>query len=311
MKYSYKDSNAVVYAMITQLCNLSCPHCDVYKLQDNWNKEKFLDQLRKFNGGIVIFGGECSLYPDRIRLLLDDPIINEKVNTITTNLTILDNELLELYKRIPSIGTSWNPDRFTPEQYEIWMNNIKQIKEIDKSVGIIITLTDSLFEYDFNKFLSMLYQLDEFENVTNIKFESLVSPTVDRMYFRRADDFLSKLYDEWNFRIELFNIRRVQDHFFDCGMVKHLYPDGIMKTGCSHIGAPIIYSGDCLMCENASKCKPCQLQKYCTVPYNFAKKVYRDIGNGKIKPLDQFSETKLDLEEIKNVINQRAHSEIY
>lgn len=295
------DTNKIMYALVTKKCNLSCNHCDVYRLEDDWNEEKFLDTLRKHDGLIIIFGGECSLYPERIRLLMEDPDIKHKISSISTNLLILNDELIQYYKKIKYIGTSWNPGRFTDIQYETWIDNIKKLS--DCNIGILITLTDSLFEYDFDKFMNILYELDDTNNVVDIKFEHYVGPGTDRSYFRLSDDFLCKVYDNWNMKMKLDNIIRVQRHYNDCSRVQHLNPDGGIHIGCCH-AEPISFSNDCLLCGNVDRCKPCQLQKYCTVPYNFTKKVYDDIENGKIKAIDCFSETKLDLEEIRNVINR-------
>lgn len=296
------DYRKRLYALITRRCNLTCPHCDVYKLKDDFNEEKFLSYLHKYDGRIILFGGECSLYPNRIKLLLNDDEINYKIESATTNLVILNDELIECYKQIKHLGTSWNPGRFTDYQYNKWMENIHELSKYEKiTTGVLITLTDSLFEYDFDKFLHILNRLDREGNINNIKFENFVGPGTDRSYFRRSDEFLCKLYDHWNwnFKMRFETIDRVLSHYMDCSFVEHLNPDGSVETGCAHI-APIQASMDCLLCENNSICKPCQLQQYCTMPYNFIKKVYEDIDSGKLSVPEYLTKyQRLNLDEVK------------
>ena len=293
-----------VYCLLTKRCNLSCKHCDVYKYEDNWNQKKFVDTLRNIDGKFILFGGECSLYPERIKLLLEDDIIKNRIKSVSTNLLILNDEILTFWRTIGNIGTSWNPNRFNDIQYQLWLNNLKVLSKYSNDINItlLIVLEDSLFTYDFDKFINMLKELDNMNIFKSVKFEPYVGSTSDRNYFIRSDNFLSKLYDHWNFNMILDNIERAQINFFNCSKTYHVDPDGTLHIGCAH-EETITYSNDCLTCENNSICRPCQLQKFCTVPYNFTKKVYNDIESGKLKPVPGYEHHKLNLEVIKNVIN--------
>ena len=58
-----------VYAMVTTNCNLGCPHCDIKNDNaDNWVAEAFINQLNAADHNII-FGGEPSLYMDRVKTI--------------------------------------------------------------------------------------------------------------------------------------------------------------------------------------------------------------------------------------------------
>ena len=61
------NENSHLYALLTQNCNLQCPHCMIYNntKEDFFNEERFLDVLRNWKGDITLFGGEPTLYRDR------------------------------------------------------------------------------------------------------------------------------------------------------------------------------------------------------------------------------------------------------
>ena len=55
-----------LYAVLTNQCNLSCPHCDIKSSElDDYNKELFLNAIKEFDGNIILFGGEPTLYKNR------------------------------------------------------------------------------------------------------------------------------------------------------------------------------------------------------------------------------------------------------
>ena len=106
-----------LYALLTRHCNLSCPHCNVKYPVEEFNEDKFIDQLRLYNNGtIIFFGGEPTLYQDRLLRVANDEIIKTKKRSITTNLINLNDDLINLYHDIGSVATSWNPNRFDSEQ---------------------------------------------------------------------------------------------------------------------------------------------------------------------------------------------------
>ena len=98
----------ILYAMPTSLCNLSCPHCEIRTHHESYNEDRFLDEFRRWDGDVIIFGGEPTLFRDRLLNIIGDP----KIISITTNLLNLDDELIQYYNRI-HVSTSWNKSRFT------------------------------------------------------------------------------------------------------------------------------------------------------------------------------------------------------
>lgn len=264
--------NKKLYALVTRQCNLSCPHCDVKNIEDDYNEKLFLEQLEQFDGYIILFGGECSLYPERLfELYYNHPIIQRKVRSISTNLIILDDKLLTLYQIIGSIGTSWNPHRFTHNEYRTWLYNINKIEGTKINVGALITLTDDLFEINIDNFINMISTWND-RVIQNINFEYNIADTSTPEYFERADNWLCELYNKWNSKIKIKNIDMVKNWYRDCSNVFSLYPNGELKSGCPHkmeMHVPI----ECYTCERSQICRPCQLQKYCAFPKKFAKLV--------------------------------------
>ena len=88
------DTIKTIYLMITTNCNLNCPHCDIKTNgKDNWDKEAILNKLSSKDHNII-FGGEPSLYIDRIIS------VSDYCSSISTNLLYLPEKLLNLYDGI-------------------------------------------------------------------------------------------------------------------------------------------------------------------------------------------------------------------
>ena len=97
-----------LYVIPTYHCNLKCPHCELHLRDDNFN-ESFYDVLSNNNIDLgVLFGGEPTLYRDRLIKCLK----TNKIHSISTNLIKLDNELISLLKsqypnvKIVQLGSS-------------------------------------------------------------------------------------------------------------------------------------------------------------------------------------------------------------
>ena len=116
--YPNEINDDMAYAMITTRCNLSCPYCDIKSKDDGWDQDKFMETIRNFNGWILLFGGEPTLYIDRLEhVMYSDPIVSKKIKSITTNLMILNDRTKKVFKDLISGATSWNPSRFTKDEY--------------------------------------------------------------------------------------------------------------------------------------------------------------------------------------------------
>lgn len=259
----------MVYALLTRQCNLSCPHCDVKNIEDTFDREKFLDQLLKFNGDIVLFGGEPTIYRDRLFDVVNEcKKAGKHIKSISTNLMILDSQLVELYKTFDGVATSWNPNRFNNIQYSIWIHNCKTLS----SVGgirptILVTLDNDLLDMGVDEFLKVVDDWDS-SMFNQLKLEYYCGDTTPE-YFERVDDFLCEVYNKWRSNIKNTIVEDTKHWWKDCSGTYTIYPDGTMTNKCSHNVLPTVPT-ECYTCERADICKPCVLQMHCSFPKKFA-----------------------------------------
>lgn len=259
-----------LYAIPTWNCNLNCPHCAIKNRKDNFNEIKFISELNSFDGRIVLFGGECTSNLKRMISIFNNnhEYGRSKISSVSTNLINLSDEILNIYKQLDSIATSWNPNRFNQKEYDIWMKHCKVISENNINYIIMITLTDDLFSMNINDFISMMKTWD-LPNLKQIKFEHYVGPEATPDYFERADEWLCKIYKLWNLNAKFGMVERVCNWKFNCSNIYSLLPDGTLINQCPHMLEYHIPE-ECFTCERANKCRPCRLQKYCSYPKKLA-----------------------------------------
>ena len=264
--------NRQIYAMLTNNCNLSCPHCDIKSSDDGYNEEAFIDALNKAEGRIVLFGGEPTLYRDRLIKILS---LN-KASSISTNLTTkLDDEIISHLKKL-SIGSSWNLNRFSPAEYQAWLNNLKILDENGMGCTVLITLTEDLIEHDINEFINLVKDWDKsFPSIKSIMFEQLVDTDKSNEFYIRVDDWLCEVHKLWesnNIKINNMIVDKLKNWYCDCSQTFTLHPNGEITNGCPH-NTSIYVAGECLSCPDSDKCRPCRLQQYCTYPKKLAQLV--------------------------------------
>lgn len=265
-----------LYAIPTTHCNLNCNHCYIKNSPETYNREKFIEVLNSFIGEIILFGGEPTIYKDRMFDVINDNLssINSLIGSISTNLMILDDDLITLYKRIKYVSTSWNPTRFKPDEYQTWLSNCKRLSDNDIRYIIMVTLTDDLLSLTPREFLDITLAWKT-PNVKLIKFEHYVGDTGPE-YFTNVDAWLCKLYKEWDSPIKFEMIDRVSCWNFNCNEVYTLFPDGTIVNSCPHNIKAIVPS-ECLTCERANECRPCKLQPYCSYPKQLAKLINEEV----------------------------------
>lgn len=262
----------VLYAIPTKLCNQSCPHCNIKDTVDNYNEEAFLRQLRGFDGHVTLFGGEPTLFPDRLMKAL----ATEKVESITTNLMTLNDELIAEYKDL-YVATSWNDDRFVSNQYNTWLANLKRLEANDITCLVLITLTDGLIKSNINEFMRMIrLWAREYKAIDSILFEHLITDNKDQEFYERVDDWLCRIYRMWDVEIQNQIVDKLNNWQHDCTGIATLYPDGRVALGCPHQSQMYVPSS-CLTCSEVSKCRPCRLQQHCTYPKKLAKLVKSNV----------------------------------
>ena len=268
--------NKILYALPTMKCNLHCPHCFIKDTPETFDREKFLSVLNNFEGSIVMFGGEVTSNLDRFYDIYESNMIDgkSKISSVSSNLIVLNDKLISIYKSINSVSTSWNALRFTNAQYELWKSNCKRLSCNGIRHRIMVTLTEDLLEWDVEAFLD---KAKEWITTTlrDIKFEHYVGDSTSPEYFERVDKWLCELYSKWNIATKMEISERVLNWSYDCSEIYTLYPDGTVKNECPHASArytPI----ECFECSRVETCRPCRLQKYCSYPKRFAELVKAD-----------------------------------
>lgn len=254
-----------LYAILTQLCNLDCSHCDIKKKKETTNKNLFLKQLNKNWEHIILFGGEPTL---NLNLLKETYSL---ADSISTNLCYdLNSDLIYMLNSL-SVSTSWNPNRFSPSQYTLWIKNVKQLRD---RPHLLITLTPDLI-YDNNDFFLLLNSWDGY--FSSIEFEQLSGANLSQDYYIDVDKWLLALYEKWNLaHTKCLTFERAKNGWlFLCGENYTLYPSGILKKGCPQ------YRGEtprkeCLSCAFSYNCVPCILQKQCTRPNLLIRRIQDD-----------------------------------
>ena len=264
-----------VYVIPSYKCNLNCPHCNIHLKEDTLNKEQFLQTLMDFDADHkVLFGGE----PTLDKPLLREILATGEINSISTNLVKLDKELIKLFKIYNlDIATSWNPHRFTPNQYKAWLDNLRWLSNKDLSCLVLITLTEDLLAYNYEDFKKMLDVWNKIPAIFGVKFEYLVDPQAKPDLNFRADKWLCKLYKDWRWSFTFYNVKDIKEGYIcDCSEVYTLPPSGIIQKGCPNFYNFNIIE-ECLSCPLAGICKPCPLQRNCAFP----KELYKLISGDK------------------------------
>ena len=264
-----------LYALLTNHCNLACPHCMIKNERDDevFNKAKFMHVLNNWKGSITLFGGEPTLYLDRFFSAIE----TNNISSISSNLLILNEDIIEVYRDIP-VATSWNLYRFTKEQYNLWMKNLETLNNHNlEGIWVLITITEDLINYDLTEFMKVIKRLDKLNCVEAIKFEQLVDSSKPKEFYEKCDDWLCKIYYLWRKeKIRLINSieREVCNWNKECANEYTLYPDGKLIRRCPEY-LDIKICEECLSCEYSNICTPCRLQQHCTFP----KKLYNLIKN--------------------------------
>ena len=264
-----------LYAILTKHCNLQCPHCTLhFTKEEKYNEELFLSKIQSFDGPITLFGGEPTLYPDRLIKVLS----MKKKFSLSTNLLYLNDEILENIKTIP-IATSWNLSRFNLMQYNRWLTNLKVLNDNGvNDVLVLITMMEDLIDYPLFKFLEVIKYWDiSYKAISRIRFEYLIDPSKNKKFYEKCDDWLCKVHDRWNFNIinDIETSLKNDDYIHLCRDEYTLYPNGKLIRRCPQ-KEKIQFLEECLSCEYSNICTPCRLQNHCTFP----KKLYKKIKEG-------------------------------
>lgn len=134
--------------MLTDSCNLHCPHC--YKKPEDTvcDIEKIKKFITDYNIKVIkIFGGEPLLSKNLnvLKELLDYCDANSILYYTTSNLTFeLTEDLEKIIRKFLFLGTSFNYRRWSNDsQYNLWLDNCKKISNY-KPLSCAYTLDKDL-----------------------------------------------------------------------------------------------------------------------------------------------------------------------
>lgn len=165
-----------LYLTITNECQLRCPHCykDDYGLSIfNLNDVKSIIEKYPDIEYIILYGGEPLLekYTYKVIPVLNYLKENKKIVSCVSNLCfdeLSHNQEVIIYG-VDNLSTSWNPSRFTDEQYNKWLSNVKKISE-KRDIHLLVTLANDLISIDYKEVYD---KLEKFPFKT-IKFEPYI-----------------------------------------------------------------------------------------------------------------------------------------
>lgn len=265
-----------LYAVPWYNCNLSCPHCHVKNRKVEQNYNKFFNTLlqNSDNYFVTLFGGEPTLYYPKFEQIIS----NCNVDSVSTNLVALTPEDTQnllaplLYQHDVDVATSWNDKRFKNESQEkLWFNNVKILCNENVDVLVLITLTQSLLEGEIR---DVLHKLDMMEGVGVSKF--LFEPYIGSNECNKlADEWLCKFHDMYKGNMwNLLAHRMMTGYNCNCDDIFTLEPDGKIRRGCpdSLITTPT-FCDECMTCKRNMECRPCKLQKTCSFPKEYARRL--------------------------------------
>lgn len=269
-----------LYLIPTMQCNLHCPHCFIAGTPEVFNKDKFIEQMNSFNGTLSLFGGEVTSNIERMKFIIsnNDKYGINKIGSVSTNLIFLDDYLLEYYKKINSIATSWNPNRFhSPYLFNQWINNLKVIQDNDIKHTILVTLTSDLISMNKDEFFDKISKFDSSKSI--IRFEHYVG-NVESDHFGKCDDWLCEIYSNWNLNSKFGMEDHICKWMYNCNEIYTLFPDGKIINRCPH-NLPSVIPDECYNCERIEICQPCRLLKFCSFPHKLNKLIQERRKNEK------------------------------
>jgi organic radical activating enzyme len=162
----YRLEDGVFY--ITNVCNLTCDHCESYNnrnfkghflwedYEDKWKEWSRLVHLERIN----IHGGEPITNPDLINWAknLKQLWPDASEHYVSSNGTLLSNKI-DLARKVIELGWSFDVVAHDPDHYQQILNNIKEMLLIyDYNVSMVDPLTNR-FEFrnkENNKLLASL-----------------------------------------------------------------------------------------------------------------------------------------------------------
>ena len=261
-------------------CNLKCPHCTLRNITTKMDLNKILetiDYINQYNTNIVydLFGGEPLLLSDSTLDLIYERIKSHTYHISTNLLAYNPSSKIQdkILRNAEYIDTSWNPLRFTEEQYKLWIKNVRRLQSLNIKLEFMITLTDDLItNYSPEEF----YQLILFWKPYGLTLDFLIGKETN---IEKINDWLVDLYRIWNCETIFGIAERIKNTikyntiYRDCSNNYTLLPDGKIKQYCPY-HEKTEKNLDCIYCSYYNICRGvCPIQSQCTFP----KKLYEYI----------------------------------
>lgn len=261
-----------VYICPSFSCNLNCPHCYLKNLPFHFDIEKvlktisFISDKAGSNVFFDLFGGEPLLIS--LPVLKDIVYLMKKKRfVISTNLLKLKEEHLELFHNAEWINTSYNPKRFSLEQFSLWKKNLKILNENSIKINLMNTLTSDYIKEETSDRLCNF--LNDFR-IYSIDFDYLIGknyPDSDSVC-----NFLIDLYNNWNTNCKFNIVESIRESissktvFKDCSNTYTILPNGKIKNGCAYCQGEKIRI-ECKLCDCYDFCNgACRLTEQCSFP---------------------------------------------
>jgi MoaA/NifB/PqqE/SkfB family radical SAM enzyme len=175
----------VVVWNCTKTCNLKCMHCYAnsdskkYEGELSTNEAKALiNDFHEFRVPVILFsGGEPLLREDLFELI--EHARNHKIrSTISTNGTIIDNDVARRIKQsgvgyvgisLDGIGSKHDEFRRTKGCFDKALNGIRNCREVNQKVGVRFTINS----HNYNQ-LEDIFHLIKEEKINRVCFYHLV-----------------------------------------------------------------------------------------------------------------------------------------
>lgn len=255
-----------LYAIPNYECNLDCLYCKLKDKRIKYDSERFLEAINNFDGEIILFGGEPTLYSDRFKAIIN----TGKISSITSNIVDISEDCV-YDSRHNRIATTFRPSNK-------WIDNLKKISRInDYGIRILFTLTDELLHNNPGNIINSLLFLKNNEcNIDSVLFEQLLDPNKTESFYEEVDKWLYNIHFVYGIEdlgIQSVIVDQILDGWhFDCRNVYTLEPDGTIKPGCPQREQYNVLT-KCYTCKKANKCQPCMLQTKCVYPHKFGNEV--------------------------------------
>lgn len=267
-----------LYAIPNFECNLACGYCDLKNKRVIYNEEKFLEALKSFQGNVVLFGGEPLLFKDRLYKILE----TGKINSISTNLLLLDSEIAERLNGI-NIATTWTPKRFNNDTLKTWHEKLEILNEKKIETMLLVTLSEDTIGTEPLKVFEFLKYLEKY-SIGSVLFEQLLDYTKNQDYYDKADLWLCEMHEYFK---DLRFVNEIENQikngwYFDCSNTFTLYPDGRIRKYCPQFSSYSLNT-DCLKCKRNTTCRPCMLQNKCVYPQKLGNLVLEEYKKGTSK----------------------------